>query len=164
MILRVGRGGGVTALQEADVVLAIRDAAGEEEEQRLHVRCTLEGAGERVRVTGEIHGRAQSHCHRCLAAFERAVEARFTVLLQRGGETEADDVLVISESADAVDVTPFVREAVILEEPIRVLCRDDCRGLCSQCGQDLNVATCDCVPPADPRWDALKRLVQESEP
>ena len=164
MILRLGRGGGVTALQEADVVLGIRDAAGEVEEQRLHVRCTLEGAGERVRVAGEIRGSAQSHCHRCLAAFERAVEAQFTLLLQHGGESDADDVLVIPETADEVDVSDFVREAVILEEPIRVLCRSDCRGLCSQCGQDLNVATCDCVPPPDPRWDALKRLAPEREP
>ena len=164
MILRVGRTGGGMALQEADVVVGVRDAAGEEEEQRLHVRCTLEGAGERVRVTGEIRGVAQSHCHRCLADFERPIEARFTVLLQRGGESDADDVLVITESADEVDVGDFVREAVILEEPIRVLCRADCRGLCPQCGQDLNVASCDCVPPPDPRWDALKRLAQEREP
>lgn len=164
MILRVGRMGDVTALQEADVVLAVRDAAGEEVEQRLHVRCTLEGAGERVRVTGEIQGRAQSHCHRCLTDFARPVEARFALLLQRGGESDADDVLVVAEAADEVDVGDFVREAVILEEPIRALCRTDCRGLCPQCGQDLNVASCDCVPPPDPRWDALKRLAQEGEP
>jgi DUF177 domain-containing protein len=164
MILRVGRLGGESASQEADVVLAIQDAAGEEEEQRLHVRCTFEGVGERVRVAGTIRGQAQSHCHRCLAEFERAVEAHFTVLLQRGGESDADDVVVIPESADEVDITAFVREAVILEEPIRALCRTDCRGLCSQCGQDRNVATCDCVPPADPRWDALKRLTEQREP
>lgn len=164
MILHVGRSGGVPGLQEADIVLAIQDAAGEDEEQRLHVRCVLEGAGERVRVHGEIRGSAQSHCHRCLADFARAVEACFTLLLQRGGTSDADDVLVIPESADTVDVTAFVREAVILEAPIRVLCRGDCRGLCPQCGQDLNLAACACAPAPSPRWDALKRLARENEP
>jgi len=164
MQLQLGRTGAAPALQEGDVVLAVCDAAGEEEEQRLHVRCKVESTGARVRVDGEIAGSAHSHCHRCLAAFERPVEVRFALLVQRGGKRDAEDVLVIDENADAVDLTPVVREAVILEEPIRLLCREDCRGLCPQCGQDWNLASCACVPVAGSRLEALERLAQEWEP
>jgi uncharacterized protein len=51
-----------------------------------------------------------------------------------------------------------VRDAIVLELPMAPLCRDDCRGLCPQCGADRNEADCGCVAPADPRWANLDVL------
>jgi uncharacterized protein len=164
MLLQLSRTGMVIPDQEGSLDLVVHDAAREAESHRLHVRCQVEDMGSRVRVQGEVRGRAQSHCHRCLSAFERKIEASFTVLLQRGGTAESDEVIVLPEHAETYDLTPVVQEAVILEEPIVLLCRDDCKGLCPQCGQDWNVGACDCEPPTDPRWEALRPLLGPKEP
>jgi uncharacterized protein len=115
-------------------------------------------------VRAHVRGEARSHCHRCLNEFARPVETRFDLILQRGGESPSDDVVELRESALQYDLTPNVREAVILEEPIQLLCQTDCKGLCSKCGQDLNVEPCSCAPPEDARWEGLKKLSERLEP
>ena len=57
-----------------------------------------------------------------------------------------------------------VREQVLLSLPGRTLCKEDCKGLCPRCGQNLNLATCSCgEAPADPRWNALAGLADKLE-
>jgi uncharacterized protein len=56
---------------------------------------------------------------------------------------------------EQIDIDEMVLEQLELELPSRVLCSEDCRGLCPQCGADLNVEQCDCKAPIDPRWQAL---------
>lgn len=138
------------------------DAAGAEEPFALEVECQLDNLAARVYVRGEVRGAARSACHRCLASFDRAVAASFATTLQRGGRVESDDeVVAIPETATEYDVSGRVREAVVLDEPIQLLCRPDCRGLCPRCGADLNAAICGCEPASDPRWDALGKLRRE---
>jgi uncharacterized protein len=59
---------------------------------------------------------------------------------------------------DQIDLDELVLEQLELSLPSRVLCREECRGLCPQCGADLNVEQCDCKPQIDPRWRALADL------
>ena len=59
---------------------------------------------------------------------------------------------------DAIDLGPLVRDAIVLELPMAPLCREDCAGLCPQCGADRNDGECGCVAPADPRWANLDVL------
>jgi uncharacterized protein len=59
---------------------------------------------------------------------------------------------------DQLDLRPLVRDALLLELPLAPLCRQDCCGLCTQCGADLNSGPCDCLPAPDPRWGALDVL------
>jgi uncharacterized protein len=60
---------------------------------------------------------------------------------------------------DGVELNEILREQILLAMPIKTVCRDACKGLCPQCGKNLNIAECQCVPIAgDPRWDALKDL------
>jgi uncharacterized protein len=54
-----------------------------------------------------------------------------------------------------VDVTPAVREELVLAAPTFLLCRDDCRGICPRCGKDLNAGPCGCAPATDSRWQQL---------
>jgi uncharacterized protein len=56
----------------------------------------------------------------------------------------------------------MVREEFVLAAPAFVLCREDCPGLCAQCGSDLNEGPCACRPEPDPRW-AVLRALQERE-
>lgn len=71
-------------------------------------------------------------------------------------ELEDDEAYAIVD--DDLDLRPMVRDAVVLELPLAPLCRADCRGLCPQCGADLNEETCQCEPPRDPRWANLDVL------
>jgi uncharacterized protein len=146
------------------VEFAVLDAAGEGEPYAVEVDCEVESLGSRIHVRGEVQGTAQSCCHRCLQRFGRPVAARFEVTLQKGVTgADSDDIVGVPENAAEYDLAPQVREAVILEEPIRLVCRPDCRGLCARCGVDLNQGACGCPPEDDPRWAPLERLRQRLE-
>lgn len=149
--------------QAGGLDLVVRDASGAQEPHELRVTCELDVQGRRIHVRARVQGEARSHCHRCLTEFARPVETRFDLILQRGGESPSEDVVALQQSALQYDLTPNVREAVILEEPIQLLCQPGCKGLCSQCGQDLNERPCSCAPPEDGRWEALKKLSDRLE-
>jgi uncharacterized protein len=137
----------------------VLDAGGEPEPYELAVTCEVDNLGARVHVRASVEGRARSTCHRCLRQFERPLQAEFEVTLQRGGAAVDDEEWVhVPEHAVEYDLEPHVREAVILEEPIRLVCDPQCRGLCDRCGADLNQGPCGCAPPADPRWAPLEVL------
>jgi len=58
-----------------------------------------------------------------------------------------------------MDLGDRIRDAVILELPVRIYCTTDCKGLCPQCGQDLNQEACSCAEKeVDPRWEGLKKI------
>jgi uncharacterized protein len=59
---------------------------------------------------------------------------------------EADDLDFAHHDGEIVDLAPIVREYIILAVPLRILCKDDCLGLCQSCGTDLNVSSCSCAP------------------
>ncbi len=74
-------------------------------------------------------------------------------------ELHTDDLEMLSIDTDHIDTTSYIREQVLLHVPMKALCRVDCKGLCSQCGKDLNASSCDCSPePSDPRWAGLSAL------
>ena len=61
-----------------------------------------------------------------------------------------------------IDLGEDVRQTLILAVPLKLLCRPECKGLCPQCGTNLNNETCSCTTvEADPRWDALRALKEE---
>jgi uncharacterized protein len=59
-----------------------------------------------------------------------------------------------------LDLTEAIRQRVLLEIPMVTLCREDCAGLCSQCGHNLNLGPCDCKPEVDTRFSVLQKLLQ----
>lgn len=98
-------------------------------------------------VTGRLQTVVGLRCGRCLRQFEQPVAIEQFVLHQElTGE-------------DFVDLTPQIREDIILELPQRALCREDCRGLCPHCGVDRNQTSCQCdTAPRDHRWEGLDQL------
>jgi uncharacterized protein len=97
-------------------------------------------------------------CQRCLepAHAELAVRAR---------EYQADVPEVVDEETtpylegELLDVDRWATDSAILALPIVIRCREDCAGLCPQCGADRNLAECGCEPPADARWERLRELL-----
>jgi uncharacterized protein len=113
----------------------------------------------RVRFRGSVH----VECRRCGAPVEAGideqVELLFEPLSDREAEELAGEVYPLPGIGDTLDVSEALREQVLLSVPDLVLCEEACRGLCGQCGADLNRAPCDCVPAAEPSpWDALRGI------
>ena len=129
----------------------------------VQVPCRVELDYRQTSGTFHFHGRVSgfysSECARCLDPVKVTVRGEFQLMVRRGehgGET-ADDLLVLSPSQHEVDLSPIVRETVVLNEPMIVLCSESCRGLCSVCGANRNREACGHGEATDPRWDALRK-------
>ena len=83
------------------------------------------------------------------------------------GMAEIGPVLPPDEAEDyyyrgeVVVLDDLIRQEVILAVPFSPQCKADCRGLCPQCGTDLNLGACGCAPPPDPRWKALREHLKK---
>jgi uncharacterized protein len=120
-------------------------------------------------VDGWVDLTLEFMCTRCLKQFEQlmhiAFEERFypTVDVVTGTPlppTQEDDVFSIDEHHQ-IDLTEAIRQNVLLAIPMVTLCQEDCAGLCAQCGHDLNLGPCNCVPDeVDSRLNVLKTLLQ----
>ncbi len=140
---------------ESFPVLAAMAAAGE---------CTFTGpvqveftAGRELdhyRIDGTVNVPVQLHCSRCLCTFDKAVFSRFTIFFSQGSASQQDedeveleerDLITASFSGDEIDLMPEIAEQVALEIPLKPLCSEVCKGLCSTCGIDLNTGTCSCL-------------------
>src|SRR5207244_13446979 len=75
-----------------------------------------------------------------------------------GAEIATEDLDLFPWDGDKIDLEPLFREQFVLAIPYAPLCREDCKGLCPQCGIDLNTGTCTCEKPVDPRLAGLKGL------
>lgn len=112
-----------------------------------------------ILVSGRLEAETQTECVRCLTA----VTTPFTLTLSEHflyppSTAQGDDYIVGEDGI--INLEPILREDAILAIPMHTLCRDDCKGLCSQCGQNLNVITCECEHNTiDPRLEGLKALL-----
>jgi uncharacterized protein len=94
-------------------------------------------------------------CRRCTAP----VTGELSIAVhERFGDAPSTDDEWYPIVDDTIDLGPLVRDAIVLDLPAAPLCREDCQGLCPQCGADRNESECDCVAPPDPRWANLDVL------
>jgi uncharacterized protein len=124
-------------------------------------------SGNEVFVNGHVETRAQVECDRCLKPVELPVNVDFTLeyisdsdyeSIETAELTEAEMSVSVFDGA-AIDVDEIVKEQILLAVPTRMLCREDCKGICPECGMDRNTGECNCVTnDTDPRWAALKNL------
>ena len=119
------------------------------------------------RLVGTVRSELELPCSRCLEPFRMPVHAAFDqrYLPQAGvaaeGEAEVSEIdLETSFYLDEqIDLDELVREQFYLSLPMKPLCWEQCKGLCSQCGTNLNLGSCDCAPAwEDPRLAPLKGL------
>ena len=92
-------------------------------------------------VQGDFQGTLPLECVRCLSEFSRRVHWDFTELYAFKKENVTDSGLLMPEDAH-IDLQPLMREYALLEVPINPLCRPDCKGLCSVCGENRNEVDC----------------------
>ena len=121
----------------------------------VRVAGTLEHVADGIVVRAEVEAPWQAVCSRCLQPVAGDIAVHVDELYEPApleGETyPLDD--------DTLDLTPLVRDALLLELPLAPLCTEDCAGICPSCGVDRNETQCDCrVDDTDPRWAALRSL------
>lgn len=104
---------------------------------QLHAELVLENASGVLVVRGPAETTLGLTCHRCLTEWSESLRVEVAEAL--GFE---DDDVGYALDGDTVDLEPVLRDALLLEVPLRPLCRDDCLGICATCGADLNTDSC----------------------
>jgi uncharacterized protein len=140
------------------------------------IELDLYADGTTMFASGTIKGELRVACGRCVAPATIkiddklrvtfvpgtddpvAVEAEVEAGDSEGLELEEDDLDLFHYDGETVDLEPLIREQFVLAVPYAPLCREDCKGLCPQCGADRNATACACESPLDPRFAALRGL------
>jgi uncharacterized protein len=172
-------------MMQFNVAGLLMKPTGDKREVTFDERVAVEIAD--ARLTSPIRGRATlirepsgvlvqatatttlaMQCSRCLVPIEHelqiAVTESFvpTVPIPGGPPVQVDrdsDPATWIDEKHVLDLSEVTRQAIVLAAPLNAVCRDDCRGLCPQCGHDLNEGPCSCEPAPDPRWDELRMMI-----
>jgi len=117
----------------------------------------------RLRLQGFI----PQECRRCLEPVSVPVEEEFDLLFtpaEDHAELDGEGIRPLPEGAGELVLTDAIREELVLSLSLLAVCKPDCKGLCPQCGVNLNHDGCECsMEESDPRWDALRALNEERE-
>ncbi len=127
--------------------------------------------GSSVIVTGKAHADTELQCSRCLERFKTGIDSdvNITYLPEKENKDVSEKHMLSEEELntgyyadDIIDVSGLLSEFVSVNIPIKPLCLEDCKGLCPQCGTNLNAGTCECKDEViDERWSKLKSLLKE---
>ena len=134
--------------------------------EALKVRGTASLLHRDIHIRGNLGTEVRIFCARCLAPVRRNVRVNFDLCYHPLEDCPRKEELAVPRGEEELGfykgggllLEDLAREQVLLTLPMRVVCREDCRGLCLQCGCDRNHETCDCVEPVDPRWEGLRGL------
>ena len=123
-------------------------------------------------VRGLVDANVTTACSRCLGEFANPspleLEEEYFPLMDvntgRKLDLPEDYEGTLIDTTHILDLTELLRQCTLAAQPIKPLCRQDCQGLCQECGVDLNRENCVCNGTAiDPRWSALAGLLNQSE-
>ena len=141
----------------------------------VDIRIGAKRLGEMVAVEGLATARVRMTCNRCLNAYESDLRAGFNLTYTRRltEDLEADDDDEVELQAEKIGLIPFngeeinllsdVQSEIVMAIPMRPVCNENCKGLCPQCGGNLNEVACGCISQTeDPRLAVLKSLKIDS--
>lgn len=139
-------------------------------ESPLYVRAVAQNTGSSILVHLTVSTEVELACSRCLTLRRLPVAADYleefiAINDQPGPVRDEGEMRVTQYEGKEIDLTEGVRENLLLALPLRPLCRPDCRGLCPQCGYNLNEGSCQCEPEVaiDPRLANLAQLLEHKE-
>ena len=113
-------------------------------------------------MTGKVHTTIHGVCDRCAGEFHRDVEIPIdVVLVTELADEENEDEGVFNLIGDSADLEEIIRTVFVLNMDSRLLCSEDCKGICGGCGKNLNHETCVCQKEIDPRLAALQQLLKK---
>jgi uncharacterized protein len=120
-----------------------------------------------IRIKGRLATRLELNCARCLEPIGQDVKRDFDLLYRPIGTDAGRDEMSVTDAeaeigyygGEGISLDDVVREQVLLAVPVKITCREDCKGLCPHCGKNLNYETCGCSSEIEePRWAALKEI------
>ena len=143
-------------------------------DEPVRVVCDIRRDGDLVRIGGTVDASLSVQCDRCVEPFSLGISGAFSIVVRRlaldepspvatGDEEESDDedMCFVENNVKSIDIVPYVRDAIILNVPMKILCTEDCKGLCPVCGNNLNEQSCSCGDSRnDPRWGSLSGLAE----
>lgn len=135
----------------------------------IEVDITTMLSGEEIICQGEVYATVEIECSRCLDIFDLPINTRLQFVVKMldspvdlENDEDDDDYEVIPKTQTVFDISQRVKDAIVLNMPLKPLCGDECRGLCPMCGVNLNEGGCECTPDkTDERWDALRDIFDE---
>lgn len=115
----------------------------------LEWNATLSNTGGALLITGSVTGEAEIACARCLNDYTLPVEGEIEGYILLSSDESApedmdDDEFDVLGEDNAIDLAPLLNAALLIELPLIPLCSPDCKGLCTQCGHNLNEGDCSC--------------------
>ena len=113
-------------------------------------------------MEGQVRTTIHGICDRCAGSFDREVTFPIdVVLVTELANEENEDEWVFPLEGDSADLDDIVRTVFVLNLDSKLLCKEDCKGLCPRCGKNLNDGPCNCQKELDPRFAALKQLLEK---
>ena len=111
----------------------------------------------------DVETSVPSTCNRCLKPFTQTIsipvaEREFIIDLEEREMTPGEEGNFVNKERDEIDITPMLREELLLHFPPIPLCSESCKGLCYRCGANLNETTCSCPKPTDGKISPFKLL------
>lgn len=112
-------------------------------------------------MTGSVSTTIHGICDRCAGSFQRKIRIPMdVVLVTELSNEDNEDEWVFPLEGDSADLDDIARTIFVLNLDSKLLCKEDCKGLCYRCGKNLNDGPCGCQKELDPRFAALKQLLE----
>lgn len=132
----------------------------------ISAHIEIEPAGNRFFLTGKVKTELVLRCDRCLEEFYCPMEQSFSLVIKRADpvlevdkELKKEELLEEVVKGEELDLDPIIREQIYLFLPMKCLCNENCRGICPNCGKNLNFDQCTCKKEAaHPAFQVLTRL------
>jgi uncharacterized protein len=130
---------------------------------RVRVQAVLDKTGHQVHLKTKIQTSGRFTCDRCAEEFEHPLSAQYEIVyIVEESQRKAgigDEVQYLTPDMNVLDLGEDVRQFLILAVPQKLLCKDECQGLCPKCGVNRNKVQCNCTTQEiDPRWEGLKKM------
>ena len=129
----------------------------------VHITGRVRNMAGAMVLTARLSSVLSLVCDRCAKPFEREKTVEYETLLAFELESGESDDIVLLDGDGELDLDGLMEEVFLLEMDTKHLCSEDCRGLCSGCGADLNRENCRCKKEIDPRLAKLARLLEDRE-
>ncbi|MDP6456192.1 MAG: DUF177 domain-containing protein [Candidatus Marinimicrobia bacterium] len=129
----------------------------------VSVRLKIQPVRSDFKIDGTASARLREICDRCLVPYEINVESAFELMITendyQSDRTDGLNTYLFPHNQNEFDFGPAIQDALVLERPMKKICKEDCKGLCPSCGINLNSSKCDCQETEiDERWSVLKTI------
>ncbi|MFC1538542.1 DUF177 domain-containing protein [Candidatus Latescibacterota bacterium] len=145
----------------------------------IHVVCKIKRFTDLSMLDIEVTAYIEQDCSLCVEPFKLEIREDFSLIVRQlkkgelitsfteedSEDIDADDdnLIFLPFGEDSIDIRNNVHDALLLTIPIKPVCRDDCKGLCPECGTNLNINDCRCaINKIDNRWQALSKLANKT--